>query len=164
MWCLCLKFGILRGRVSRLSLGRGRETEVRPLRMSTDCHPRAAAVLEAIVCDDGAAVPTHIATALAEALGNLSDPVPSARKADVDRVTVWLERNPWELRKCRSLQAALRTIGGLIGETPITEPPLVSESRSVPIPGIRRSLLLQSEAAGLPHVRYAALADHIHAG
>ena len=126
--------------------------------MAAQRHPRAAAVLQAVVADDGAAVPSHIATALTDALDNLCDPLQSAPKADVDRVKSWLFRSPWELRKCRALPIVLASVASLIGEKPTTELPLVSESRSFPIPGVLRNLLLQNHAAGLTHVRYAALA------
>ena len=143
------------------TLSRACPSRVQPIEgMATAANPRAAAVLEAVVADEGGiaatCVPSHIATALAEALDNLCEPSQSAPQHDVardwSRVSSWLERNQLELLKCRSLSTALRTIGSLIGEKPTTELPSVSESRSVPVPGVRRNLLLQNSAAGLTHV------------
>ena len=139
----------------------------------------AALVLRTVLASGGAAadvVPAFVKAALGEGatpqdettLDNCAGAPCSAPHMDaevcaiVQRVSAWLLASPWELRKCRSLKAALAATAQVCGcgaarpkPAEPTAPPPAVVSRDLPAV---RPLLCCEQGQGLRLVRLAALA------
>lgn len=114
--------------------------------------------------DAAGLVPTwlvdHLADASADgAHASAEGPVDAV---NIDRVSRWLIASPWELRKCRSVHSALRTVasvvakGQLIREVPPPTPPQVA-SGVRELTNVPRALLCVHRGSGLKLVRLGAV-------
>ena len=85
-----------------------------------------------------------------------SPDVATADPATIERVAAWLLASPWELRKCRSVEAALLTTAQVLGHGSHRKPAPVVASVSRELVAVR-TLLCRQQGDGLTLVRLAAL-------
>ena len=85
-----------------------------------------------------------------------SPDVATADPATIERVAAWLLASPWELRKCRSVEAALLTTAQVLGHGSHPKPAPVVASVSRELVAVR-TLLCRQQGDGLTLVRLAAL-------
>ena len=80
----------------------------------------------------------------------------TADAATIERVSAWLLASPWELRKCRSFEAALMATAQVLGRGPHPKPAVVAASVTREL-AVLRTLLCRTQGDGLTLVRLAAL-------
>ena len=85
-----------------------------------------------------------------------SPDVATADPATIERVAAWLLASPWELRKCRSFEAALLATAQVLGHGSHPKPAPVVASVSRELVAVR-DLLCRQQGDGLTLVRLAAL-------
>ena len=85
-----------------------------------------------------------------------SPDVATADPATIERVAAWLLASPWELRKCRSVEAALLATAQVLGHGSHRKPAPVVASVSRELVAVR-TLLCRQQGDGLTLVRLAAL-------
>ena len=83
--------------------------------------------------------------------------VATADAATIERVAAWLLASPWELRKCRSFEAALLATAQVLGHGSHPKPAPVVASVSRELVAVSRELLCRQQGDGLTLVRLAAL-------
>ena len=76
--------------------------------------------------------------------------VATADAASIERVAAWLLASPWELRKCRSFEAALLATAQVLGHGSHPKP-------APEVASVSRELLCRQQGDGLTLVRLAAL-------
>ena len=114
----------------------------------------AVCVLLGVIARGGAAaalVPDLVKDGL-----RASPDVATADAATIERVAAWLLASPWELRKCRSVEAALLTTAQVLGHGSLHPKPAVVASVSRELVAVR-TLLCRQQGDGLTLVRLAAL-------
>ena len=113
----------------------------------------AVCVLLGVIARGGAAaalVPDLVKDGL-----RASPDVPPSDAATIERMAAWLLASPWELRKCRSVEAALLTTAQVLGHGSHPKPAVVA-SVSRELVAVR-TLLCRQQGDGLTLVRLAAL-------
>ena len=126
-----------------------------PPLLGMDAASCSASVLRGVLARGGAAaalIPDKVKDGL-----QATPDVASADAATIERVAAWLLASPWELRKCRSIEAALLTTAQVLGHGshPKPAPEVASVSRE--LVAVSRELLCRQQGGGLTLVRLAAL-------
>ena len=125
-----------------------------PPLLGMDAASCSASVLRGVLARGGAAaalIPDKVKDGL-----QATPDVATADAATIERVAAWLLASPWELRKCRSIEAALLTTAQVLGHGshPKPAPVVTSVSRELVV---SRELLCRQQGDGLTLVRLAAL-------
>ena len=124
-----------------------------PLRM--DAASCSASALRGVLTRGGAAA-AFVPGIVKDGLQATPD-VATADAASIERVAAWLLASPWELRKCRSFEAALLATAQVLGHGSHPKPAPVVASVSRELVAVSRELLCRQQGDGLTLVRLAAL-------
>ena len=125
-----------------------------PPLLGMDAASCSASALRGVLAHGGAAaalIPDKVKDGL-----QATPDVASADAATIERVAAWLLASPWELRKCRSVEAALLTTAQVLGHGSHRKPAPVVASVSRELVAVR-TLLCRQQGDGLTLVRLAAL-------
>ena len=126
-----------------------------PPLLGMDAASCSASALRGVLARGGAAaalIPDKVKDGL-----QATPDVASADAATIERVAAWLLASPWELRKCRSIEAALLTTAQVLGHGSHPKPAPVVASVSRELVAVSRELLCRQQGDGLTLVRLAAL-------